>query len=304
MVQLYDTLRRLHPSKKYDPEVQQQDMILKILEVLPVSERKFIKIDDPLTNHFFDVLKQILAYCAKETELKLSIEDIKKEQKPKAGTFEVNNTQNTQSVASNSQPQKQQTDKSVAAVDKKDKASGGKYSKNPAHANLRCNFCHNLGHVQKDCMKKSIADSLGIKTKNNGQNSKNGNYNKNFKYNANQNYSQNSGKETRCNYCGLRGHVTSTCRHRQKLEYQNQGAMPDAPFCKYCKRYGHLIGSCKKRIDMEELKGRQQSYGNANASGSTGNAYNSNPRRCYRCQATTHIAKFCPNNNYSTNQNF
>ena len=53
MRQLYDTLRRLHPSKKYDPEIQQQDMILKILEVLPISERKFIKIDDPDANNFF-----------------------------------------------------------------------------------------------------------------------------------------------------------------------------------------------------------------------------------------------------------
>ena len=110
-----------------------------------------------------------------------------------------------------------------------------------------------MGHIQSDCRKKKFADSFGVRSKNNFQSNKNGNYDKNFKYNAKQNYSQNSGKEVRCNYCGYRGHVIATCRHRQKQEYQNQGAVPDAPFCKYCKSYCHLIGSCKKRIDMEEI---------------------------------------------------
>ena len=87
----YEKLRRLHPSKHYDKEVQEQDMILKILEVLPSSERKFIKIGDAKVNHFYEVLKQILAYCETETALKLSIDDIKKEQKIKSGAVEVNN---------------------------------------------------------------------------------------------------------------------------------------------------------------------------------------------------------------------
>ena len=60
-----------------------------------MQDRKWIKIDDPNVNTFWNVLKQILTYVEIETSLKLTIEDIDKEQKPKSGTIEVNTTQNT-----------------------------------------------------------------------------------------------------------------------------------------------------------------------------------------------------------------
>ena len=285
----YDTLRRLHPSPKYDKDVQEQDMILKILEVLPISERKFIQIANPTT--FYEVLKQILAYCEREAALKLSIADIKKEQKMKSGAFEVN------IVASGSQTQKQEST---------GQTSGGKTFNNPAHANFTCTFCNIRGHVQKDCKKRKYAESQGALPKNNVQSNKGKNNDSNFKFNPKQNSNnRNNGSEIRCTYCGLKGHMIATCRHRQKAAYQSNNTISDVPFCKYCKGYGHLITICRKRIEMEQIKSKQHNnvyYGeNRNANGNN-SYYKDNPRRCYRCQSTTHIAKFC-NNNFNSSNN-
>ena len=59
---------------------------------------------DPLVNTFWEVLRQILTYVEIETSLKLTMEDIDKEQKAKSETMDVNNTQN---VAGDNQSQKQ-----------------------------------------------------------------------------------------------------------------------------------------------------------------------------------------------------
>ena len=91
---MYDTLQRLHPSKNYHDQVKQSDSIRKLLEILPVADRKWIKISDPAENTFWEVLKKILVYVDTETSLKLSIDDIEKEQKAKSDTVEVNTTQN------------------------------------------------------------------------------------------------------------------------------------------------------------------------------------------------------------------
>ena len=58
---------------------------------------------------------------------------------------------------------------------------------------------------------------------------------------------------------------------------------------------------------MEEIKSRQHNsvyYGENNNANGNNSSYNNNPRRCYRCQSTTHIAKYCNNNtNNSSNAN-
>ena len=228
--------------------------------------------------------------------MKLSIDDIKKEQKIKAGAFEVN------TIAAGSQASKQGT---------AGQASGGKTANNPAHANFTCSFCKNKGHIQKDCRKKKYAESQGAVPKNNAQTNKSKNNDSNFKFNPKQNAgNKNNSNDIRCSYCGLKGHIIATCRHRQKAAYQSNNTVPDAPFCKYCKGYGHLISVCKKRIEMEEIKSRQHNsgyYSDNNNSGGNNSSYNNNPRRCYRCQATMHIAKYCPtnsNNSNNSNQNF
>ena len=52
IVQIFDTMQRLHPSKKYADEVKQSDSIRKLLDALPQADRKWIKIDDPSNNFF------------------------------------------------------------------------------------------------------------------------------------------------------------------------------------------------------------------------------------------------------------
>ena len=101
------------------------------------------------------------------------------------------------------------------------------------------------------------------------------------------------------------GHTIATCRFRQKNEYQNASANNNysSIFCRYCKHAGHLIQDCRKRMWNEEKfkNGIATNGGNASAAcsnNSNGSNYNNNPvpRQCYRCNETTHIAKFCPNN--------
>ena len=62
----------------------------KLLEILPSSHRKWIKVDNPAVHTFSHVLKQILKYAETETDLKLSVDEICKE-KAKQGTSEINN---------------------------------------------------------------------------------------------------------------------------------------------------------------------------------------------------------------------
>ena len=126
-------------------------------------------------------------------------------------------------------------------------------------------------------------------------------------YKPNQNNpNSESRSSTRCNYCNYMGHTIATCRFRQKNEYQNASINNNYStiFRRYCKHAGHVIQDCRKRMWNEDKfkNGIVTSGGNANSAysnDSNGINYNNNPnpRRCYRCNNTTHIAKFCQNNN-------
>ena len=136
----------------------------------------------------------------------------------------------------------------------------------------------------------------------NPKNNKTYNNDSNFKYNPNQNKgnSDNNGankKDVRCSYCNIKGHAVATCRFRQKHDYQNaDNGGAGTIWCNYCKCAGHLIAVCKKRMYKESKSGN-----NSNSDNNTGaNANTYNDRKCYRCNETTHIAKYCPKHN----QNF
>ena len=77
-MQTFNTLQRLHPSGAYPDSVKQSDSIIKLLEVLPMADRKWIKTDNPVVNTYYEFLKQILSYVEKEPSLKLTIDDIGK----------------------------------------------------------------------------------------------------------------------------------------------------------------------------------------------------------------------------------
>ena len=300
IVQIFDTMQRLHPSKRYANEVKESDSIRKLLDVLPQTDRKWIKIDDP-SNNFFEVLRQILTYCERETILKLSIEDIKREQKTKSGTFEVNNTQNVNNI-SNAQNQKQNAQQPPVK---------GQSANNQADTNKNkdktCHYCKNRGHISSECRKKARAELANNDTKNGNQSSKKSNNGKNFEYNPNYKSKNNGNKQNlRCNFCNLVGHTIAECHNRQKQDYNNQSANNSNMFCKYCKCSGHLIAVCKKRIYVEDQRARgnynasnNSNYSNPGANYSGGN---NNDRRCYSCNATSHIARYCPNK--GNNQNF
>ena len=217
IVKMYDTLQRLHPSGNYHDKVKQSDSIRKLLEVLPLPDRKWIKISDPVANTFWEVLKQILTYVETETSLKLTQEDIDREQKVKSGTYEVNNTQ---ASGSSKQPQNQPTQQVASNEQSSGKANnqGNKQNSNP-NAGKTCNYCHNLNHVMSECRKKQYAES----------NSKN-----------NQNEQQS----------GYESHT----------EYNNDN------------NFKYLLGLSSTEFPLSD-------------------------RRCFRCNETTHIAKFCQNNN-------
>ena len=166
IVQIYNTLQRLHPANAYPDEVKQSDSIRKLLEVLPVQDRKWIKIDNPVTNTFWNVLKQILTYVEIETSLKLTIEDIDKEQKPKSGTIEVNISQDT-------------TGKKSAEVNSMASSKGqttntgnnqGNKQISNTNANKQCHYCKNKGHIIAECRKKIWADANNKNPKDNYQN--------------------------------------------------------------------------------------------------------------------------------------
>ena len=89
VLQHFNTLQRLHPSgaAAYPNAVKQSDSIIKLLELLPTADRKWIKTDQPLVNTYYEVLKQILSYVEKEPSLKLTIDDIEKEVSKNQGLF-------------------------------------------------------------------------------------------------------------------------------------------------------------------------------------------------------------------------
>ena len=231
--------------------------------------------------------------------LKLIVEDIDKEQKPKAGTFEVNNTQNIPSQNNPSQKQSSQPQQPTGKNQASDSGgnSGNKQSNSP-NANKTCNYCHNKGHIISECQKKVWAEANNKSSKNNYQSNKNYNNGSNFKYNPQQNKGTSGNKDNiRCNFCNIKGHVIANCRHRQKEAYQNAG---NVERCNYCKCAGHNISVCRKRIYKESHSGNNSN--DSNSGDGSSNNFNNNPKRCYRCNDTTHIAKFCNNNN--SNQNF
>ena len=102
----------------------------------------------------------------------------------------------------------------------------------------------------------------------------------------------------RCNFCNIKGHTIAICRFRQKEEYPNAGnnSNYNTVSCKYCKCAGHTIAVCKKRIWKESQNSGYNTNSGSN-SNTNSNSYNNNPRKCFRCGDTTHIAKYCPNNN-------
>ena len=299
IVKLFDTLKRLHPTNAISDQVVQSDSIRKLLEVLPETDRKWIKISNPVTNTFWEVLKQILTYVETETALKLTMDDIDKEQKGKSGTYEVNNTQN---VPGNSQSQKQSIQQ-ISGKDQPSNSGDNQSKKQNPNAGKQCNYCHNKGHIITECRKKKWAEENNKSSKNNYQNNKNYNNGNNFKYNPNHNkgYQNRGNKDNiRCSFCNIKGHTIGTCRHRQKEEYQNTGnGGANTSWCKYCKCAGHTIAVCKKRMYKESQGGNNQNYSN-NSGGANSNNYSNNARRCFRCNETTHIAKYC-NNNFNRN---
>ena len=94
----------------------------------------------------------------------------------------------------------------------------------------------------------------------------------------------------RCNFCNIKGHGIANCRHRQKEEYNNAGNQGSGTiWCKYCKCAGHSIALSKTRIN----KLSQGGGGNPNHNNSGANSFNTNQRRCFRCNELAHIAKYC-----------
>ena len=301
IVKLYNTLQRLHPSGNYHDKVKQSDSIRKLLEVLPLQDRKWITISDPGVNTFPEVLKQILIYVESELALKLTQDDINKEQKVKAGTCEVDSTV----VLGSSKKSKNQ--QQVASNEQSSDKVNNQGAKNKSNPNIgkTCNYCHNLNHIESECKKKKRKQQSGY------ENLTEYNKDNNFLYKPNQNNpNSESRSSTRCNYCNYMGHTIANCRFRQKNEYQNNSANNNYSsfFCRYCKHAGHLIQDCRKRMWNEEKfkNGIATNGGNASAASSNnsnGSNYNNNPdpRKCYRCNESTHIAKFCPTN---AQQNF
>ena len=177
--QTYNTLQRLHPTNDYPNEVKQSDSIRKLLEVLPVPDRKWITISDPANNTYWDVLRQILEYVENETNLKLTIEDIERETKIKPGTVEVNISQGTTG-------KKSAEVNTVAAgkgqVPKSSNNQGGKQFN--SNANKQYHFCKNKEHIQSECRKKKWAEANKSKPKPDNY-QKSYNNDNNFEYNPN-----------------------------------------------------------------------------------------------------------------------
>ena len=295
IVKTFNNLQKLHPGGNYHDKVKQSDSIRKLLEVLPLQDRKWIKNSNPAENTFPEVLKQILVYVETESALRLSQEDINREQKNKSTTYEVNSTEQSGS-SKKSKKQSQQ----IAANEQGSSNSGNQGSKqNNPNFGKTCNYCHKQNHIISECKKKKFNDQNRNQNRNQGAQQGNSNYKNgsNFKYNPNQgNYNSNSNITSRYNYCNCIGHNIGTCRFRQKNEYLNAASngSNSITFCKYCKCAGHSISNCRKRQWKENQEGNNAGAADNSNAGPINYNNNPSPRKCYRCNETTHIAKFCP----------
>ena len=285
--QIYNTLQRLHPTNTYPDEVKQSDSIRKLLEVLPQSDRKWIKISDPVANTFWDVLRQILEYVEVETNLKLTIEDIERETKLKPGAVEVNNSQDTTGKKS---ADVNTVFSGKGAIPKSSKQGGKQSSSN---STKQCHYCKIKGHIQSECRKKKYAEANKSVSKPDSYQKSYSN-DSSFKFSPNLQSSQGIGDNKpfmRCSFCNIKGHLVAECRFKQKAEYNNNGGTL-FKVCKYCKCAGHLIEECKKRMYKEQNWNGDKFLGQIGTS-----SYKPNLRKCYKCgEIGEHIAKFCPKN--------
>ena len=278
----YNTLQRVHPSRGYSDATKQSDSIIKLLEILPESDRLWIRTENADVNTFSNVLQQILIYVEKRTNLKLSMEAIQKESSSKPGTIEVNQVVDTSGGKPPDKSGKNQTGK----------AFGGQgFKQGDKTVGKACYHCKKVGHVISQCRKKKFEEWLKSQPKSGSNVSQSSQpNNSNFKYNLG--YSQ-----VRCTHCGKNGHSVDICRHRlnamatastaeglvfDKNASSGQGLGQNIQ-CRYCKGMGHMKDTCQKLA-----------YKNANkvASGQQGSsAY---IRKCYVCDDTSHLARSCP----------
>ena len=175
ILDIYDKLEALHPTKDMSKGTIRSDTINKLLELLPNDQRLWIKHNDTNVNTFHNVLQQVIQLCETNKSMKLSMEDINKECRPKYGTREVDtvaeihNNKDGKGKSISNQPANQSVNNvsekandSKANSGGKDKQSqGNSNGNNPRHVNVACYFCGILGHVARDCRKKKFAEKIG-----------------------------------------------------------------------------------------------------------------------------------------------
>ena len=235
--------------------------------MLPEADRKWIKIDQPHVNTFYNVLRQILEYVEKESSLKLSIEAIQKESSTKPGTVEVNQV-------ADSSGGKPSDGSSGGGKGQSQKSSGNQGGKQGGKSGGKtCFYCNKFGHIKSDCRKKKYDDFNKSKSKGSSDSSQ-GSYsnNSNFKYNPSYNPSvqsnqsfQQSKSHLKCSFCGMTGHTYDECRYRLNAAMAANNNMlvfdrnassgsgaGHSPWCKYCRAAGHLIQDCRRRMYNEQ----------------------------------------------------
>lgn len=89
---------------------------------------------------------------------------------------------------------------------------------------IKCNFCHKIGHISKNCFSRNLNNSSRFKL-NPSDDSKFSNRNQNYPSNH-QNFTDKKVKF--CNYCKFMGHVMEECRKRQKNNSRNNSNNPSA----------------------------------------------------------------------------
>ena len=157
IVDLYDKLQALHPTKDMSNGLVRTDSINKLLELLPNDQRLWIKTNNPVTHTFYNVLHQVIELCETNKSLKLSMEEINKEQKVKQGTREVDNITSSQTpIESKSKPTPSQTVNNVSNTPTQpDNSNTNKsninisknYQKNPNDKDKEFYYCYFLGHT-------------------------------------------------------------------------------------------------------------------------------------------------------------
>ena len=265
-------------SKNYSDGTKHSDSVQKLLEILPSSHRKFIKIDEPVRHTFSNVLKQILKYAETETDLKLSVDEISKE-KAKIGTSEINNVSEKKS---NEEKSKGTSHNSNQVANINDNSDKNKLSKNDSKdsdrfdkRNYECYYCGIKGHLKYECKKRKW------EMQNNYQG---GIKNANERYNPR--YSR--GGNSRGSYRGSRGGrgrgYNNYQYNNQQSNYQNynQGHSQSN-----YKEFNQLLkDKCQGYVYDGNSQGNSQSYQNRNDQGAR-------PKNCYNCGGEWHIAKFC-----------